>query len=280
MFTFSDLKTMVLPETAFGIFSALAPRLTTNGDPKVFDILSRLPQTILWVWMNLLLFNIANQRLPDSIVEDRINKPWRAIPAGRLTPKEARRLLLVVIPLVFIGSLFLGGTAETVILVALTWIYNDLGGADEVYFVRNAVNAFGLMGYSSGSMNVAAGGVHHLTPDAYKWIALVGGVVFSTISMQDLPDIKGDAIRGRRTSPLVMGDSWTRWEIAIPIFLWSVICPFFWKVALAVWIIPVGVGAWLAFRILCFRTVTEDKVSWRTWCFWTGVLYALPLFGN
>jgi 4-hydroxybenzoate polyprenyltransferase len=227
--------------------------------------------------LNVLLFDIANQRLPDSIVEDRVNKAWRPIPAGRITPSEARRLLLVVIPLVFVGSLFLGGVVETVAMMVLTWMYNDLGGADEIYVVRNIINALGFMCYSSGSTDVAAG-AHSLTPQAYKWIAVVGGVIFSTLSMQDLPDVEGDAARGRRTSPLVMGDAWSRWEIAIPVFLWSIICPVFWNVTWLGYVIPSCVGVWLAVRILRFRTVARDKVSWQIWCLWTGVLYALPLW--
>jgi 4-hydroxybenzoate polyprenyltransferase len=277
LITCNDLKSIVLPETAFGIFSALSISLTTNDKPKFLEVLSRLPQVILWNWLNVLLFDIANQRLPNSIIEDQVNKAWRPIPSGRLTPKEARHLLLVVIPVVFVATFFLGGFFETVGMMVLTWMYNDLGGADEFYLVRNSINALGFMCYSSGSTDVAAG-AHSLTPKAYRWIAMVGAIILSTLSMQDLPDVTGDAVRGRRTSPLVMGDAWSRWEIAVPIFLWSIICPVFWNVAWLGFVIPVCVGAWLAFRILRFRTVAEDKRSWQIWCFWTCLLYALPLF--
>lgn len=188
-------------------------------------------------------------------------------------------MLLVVIPLVFAGCWWLGGMVETVAMMVLTWMYNDLGGADEMYIVRNIINALGFMCYSSGSTDVAAG-VHALTPQAYKWIAIVGGIVFTTLSMQDLPDVEGDAARGRMTSPLMMGDAWSRWEIAVPIFLWSIICPIFWNVTWLGYVIPVAVGVWLAGRVLCLRNVTADKISWQTWCLWTGVLYALPLFGR
>jgi len=270
---------MVLPETIFGIFSALAAPLTTNKDPKVLEVFQRVPYVVLWNWLNVFLFNIANQRLPDSIIEDKANKAWRPIPAGRMTPTAARRLLLATVPAVFVGSLYIGGTLETVVLMVLTWMYNDLGGADELYFVRNIINALGLMCYSSGSMDVAAGS-HSLTPRAYQWIAIVGGIVFSTISTQDLPDVEGDAAKGRMTSPLVMGDIWSRWEVAIPIFLWSIFCPVFWDVVWFGYIAPLSVGIWLAFRILYFRTMVEDQISWRTWCLWTGTLYVLPLLAK
>lgn len=279
LITVNDLKSIVAPETAFGIFSALAPTLTTHPDPTIFTVFSRLPHVILWNWLNVLLFDIANQRLPNSILEDSVNKPWRPIPTGRLTPDEARRLLLVVIPVVFGATLWLGGMWEAVAMMVLTWMYNDLGAADEVYVVRNIINALGFMCYSSGATAVAAG-EYELTPRAYTWIAIVGAIIFSTLSMQDLPDVEGDAARGRLTSPLVHGDTFARWSIAIPILFWSFFCPYFWEVGWMGYAIPLVFGGWLAGRILKFRNVAGDKKSWQMWCFWTGVLYALPLFAK
>jgi 4-hydroxybenzoate polyprenyltransferase len=116
------------------------------------------------------------------------------------------------------------------------------------------------MCYSSGSTDVAAG-ANSLTPKAYTWIAIVGAIIFSTLSMQDLPDVAGYAARGRRTSPLVMGDAWSRWGIAVPIFLWSIVCTVFWNVTWLGFVVPVSVGSWLAFRILRFRTVAEEVVA-------------------
>lgn len=57
-----------------------------------------------------------------------MNKAWRPIPAGRMTATEARRLLLVVIPLVFVASLFLGGATQTAAAVVLTWMYSEYQG--------------------------------------------------------------------------------------------------------------------------------------------------------
>lgn len=160
--------------------------------------------------------------------------------------------------------------------MVLTWTYNDLGGSDELYIVRNLNNAAGYMCYSSGSMKVAAG-PHSMTPRAYTWVAIIGAIIFSTLSVQDLADAVGDAAKGRRTSPLVMGDLFSRWESAIPILLWSIICPLFWDVTWIGYIFALGLGTWLAFRVVYFRDVASDKVSWNTWCLWLGMVYALPL---
>jgi len=270
---------MVLPETAFGIFSALSgPLLTTNRNPEMMDVLARLPKVILWVWANVLLFDIANQRLPASILEDSINKPWRALPSHRITEQQARRLLLAVVPTVFLLSFWLGGGPETVLIMVLTWMYNDLGGADEVYVIRNFINGLGFVCYGSGAATVASGlGTYSKTWDAYVWAAMVGGIVFTTVSAQDLPDIAGDALRGRLTAPLVHGDVAARWSISTPIMVWSFICPWFWGLGWFGYATSVGMGATLALRIIHLRRIDSDRLSWKMWCFWIVMIYALPL---
>ena len=74
------MMSIVYPETAFGILGVLTgPLLTTNPDPRAMGVLWRIPKVLLWNWLNV-FFDIANQRLPQSILEDTINKPWRPIP--------------------------------------------------------------------------------------------------------------------------------------------------------------------------------------------------------
>lgn len=262
------------------MLSALAgPLLVTDSEPQSLEILGRLPKVLLWNWLNVLLFDIANQRLPQSVVEDSVNKAWRPLPSGRTSLKAARRLLLGVVPLVFLASLYLGGMPETVAMMVLTWMYNDLGGADETYNIRNFINALGFMCYSSGTLTVASGYSRlHFNDRAHQWILIVGTIVFSTLSMQDMPDISGDRERGRKTLPLIHGENIARWAIALPVIFWSWICPIFWQLGAIGYIPPVSIGCVLAFRVLVFRDVPSDKVSWKMWCLWTMILYALPLF--
>ncbi|KAL6719955.1 hypothetical protein ACLMJK_001876 [Lecanora helva] len=73
---------------------------------------------------------------------------------------------------------------ETVAMMVLTWQYNDLGGADESFVVRNVINAFGFVCYSSGATKVASG--VDLSHDAYWWLGVIGAIVFSTLQMQDM----------------------------------------------------------------------------------------------
>ena len=71
---------------------------------------------LLWTWLNTLVFVLANQRLPDAVTEDALNKPWRPIPAGRITMARTRRLLIVAVPLSYGAVCVLGGKEETLLL--------------------------------------------------------------------------------------------------------------------------------------------------------------------
>jgi 4-hydroxybenzoate polyprenyltransferase len=282
LFTADDIKSIVCPETAFGIIAALSGSLlTTNANPTLLEASSRLPNVIIWNWLNVFLFNISNQRLPQSVLEDSINKPWRPLPSGRISETQARRLLLAVVPVVFLVSCVLGGMIETVAMIVLGYMYNDLRGGDENYNIRNFINSLGFMCYSSGSAKVAVGfGKHELNERATSWILIVGAMVFTTLSMQDMPDIPGDTIRGRRTLPLIHGEKFARWAIALPVIFWSFICPSFWELEGMTYFFSVALGGVLAVRVLVFRSVDADATSWRLWCVWTISLYALPLCKN
>ena len=68
LFSQSDFFTFVLPNTAFGILGALSgSRLTTDENVSVGSVLQRIPLVILFNWSNVFIFDLANQRLPESV---------------------------------------------------------------------------------------------------------------------------------------------------------------------------------------------------------------------
>lgn len=126
LFTFSDLKTIVLPSTTFGLVNGLAVSLNSGTLPSVtpqslgpHQIVIRTLLVTFWVWINLLPFAIENQRQPSSIRGDLVNKPWRALPSGRLSPQVAKRLTIVLYPLAVIVSSFLGNLPQCLTLILL-----------------------------------------------------------------------------------------------------------------------------------------------------------------
>lgn len=282
LFTVSEHLVIVCPWTAFGIFSALSGNpLTTNPAPDLRIILARLPHIILWMWLNILAFTVSNQRLPNSIAEDAVNKAWRPLPSGRLTPTQARRLLLVVIPTLLIITRSLGGMEVTIMGLILTWMYNDLEGGDDSYITRNLINSLGLTAWSIGTTSVACShSKHTLDPAGYYWFALEGVIIFTTLHIQDLRDQAGDRIRGRRTVPLVWGDGNARWSIAVCIVFWSFVCPSIWSLGMYGFLGPVILGGTIALRVMFFRSAAADRTSWRLWGFWISSIFLLPLHRN
>lgn len=264
------------------MFNALAgDLLTTNSTPRLTTILGRLPQVVLWNWFNLLVFNLANQRLSTSVLEDSVNKPWRPLPSKRISGDEARRLLLTLIPCGLVLSLFIGGLKETVAMLILTWMYNDLGGADENYFLRNLINACGFICHGSGATIIAAGyRDHELQGNAYTWLSMIGGVILTTLQVQDIPDMAGDAARGRRTFPLVHGEWIGRCSVAIPVLIWTFVCPAFWQLGYVGHALPVAAGSLVVFRILTKKSVSADETTYKIWCCWLTIVYVLPLCKN
>ena len=162
----------------------------------------------------------------------------------------------------------------------LNWMYNDLGGSDVHYIVRNLINALALVVAATGTIEVAMYDSHrnyNFNTVGHQWLAIKAATVFTTLQIQDLRDQAGDLVRARSTVPLSFGDSATRWTIAIPVMFWSLFCPFFWRVSPWGYFVPLIGGSVLSFRVLMHRGISADQNSWRLWGIWTFILVLMPL---
>ena len=212
------------PWAAFGVFNTLSgPALTANPTPELLAILKRVPNTVIWMWLNILAFTVSNQGNPTSVMEDSINKAWRPLPSGRITEAQARRLLLYVIPTVIIAAVYLGGHEASTLALVFNWMYNDLRGGDENFVIRNLLNALGLTFWGVGTTLVACD--CSITVAGYRWLATGGAIVFTTVHLMDLRDQVGDRAHGRATIPIVLGDITARWTVVISLMSWSLISP-------------------------------------------------------
>ena len=278
LFTFSDLKTIVGPKTAFGVCSGLCADIFGLPSKPFWLVLRRIPLVLLWTWLNLLPFTIDNQRQHLAIEEDRINKPWRPMPSGRLARQEAKQLVLVLYPFAILISLWLGGLRQCVILIGLGFWYNDLRGADKNPVIRNLINACGFLCYASGAMEVAYGEALRPVSNSVlvRWLGIIGAIVLSSVHSQDMYDQAGDSIRGRNTVPLVIGDWPSRLIIALAVFFWSCVGPWFWQVNRFAGVTLIGFGAVVSLRTMQMRSVGDDKKTFRLWNLWLVAFYCLP----
>ncbi|KAI9657687.1 MAG: hypothetical protein M1821_002863 [Bathelium mastoideum] len=272
----SDIDTFLTPTLLFGICSALGgSSLTTLANISFLDFLARIPNTLCFLLSNLVVLDLSNQRLPKSVKEDSINKPHRPIPSGRLTSTQMSQALSYSRPLVLFLN-YLNGTAlETGLGFVYNWIYDDLGGADEL--TRDILLAIVLGVWNIGSLRATIGPQAEITRQGYVWIALLSAVILTTAQAQDLKDQEGDKTRGRKNIPLVFGDAFSRWSIAIGVIVWSFICLAFWGFDFLAVLSTFSLAGTTAYRFLWLRNTKADKTSWKWWCLWMTNLYALPL---
>ncbi|KAI0387833.1 UbiA prenyltransferase family-domain-containing protein [Hypomontagnella monticulosa] len=284
LFTFSDLKTIVFPETAFGILTATSTTVVKHegvGFVKTPDILHRIPYVMFWVWINLLPFSINNQRRPEAIAEDAINKPWRTMPSQRWTSIQAKFAMLFFYLVAVVVSWRMGSLRPSLALIALGCWYNDGGGSDGNGITRNLINALGFTCFGAGALEIALGSELSLErivdQGLANWQLVIATVVITTVHIQDIPDQKGDEAKGRVTLPLQIGDGLARWTITVAMVVWGFFCPYFWRCGWLAYSISTSLALVVAYRMLVYRTTESDKTTFRIWNFWMASLYTLPL---
>ena len=267
--------------TVFGVLNALAISLGKHSAaslPGTRDIIARLPLVVFWLWINLLPFNISNQCQKSAILEDACNKPWRPMPSGRMTERQAKLLTFGLYPTALCISLWLSGLKPCVSLMLLGYGYNDLNLSDVNWVTRNLLNALGFCGFAWGALEAALGRPLVFQQGAIiVWLGVIAVVVFSTIQVQDMYDQEGDGLRSRKTLPLTIGDGPARWAIAAPMVAWSVLCPQYWRLGNGSRMLVGVLGLAVVCRTLAVRTVKADKLTFIVWNVWMAALYTLPL---
>lgn len=278
LFLRSDLKTVILPWTLFGLSHAVAAPIGESQTPaSTAGIFSRLPLAIFWLVINLLPFTIGNQSSPTAILEDRLNKPWRPIAAKRITPEAAKKLMLACHFLAYLFSRQTGGVFQCLAIAALGYAYNNLGGGDRSWVVRGLLCALAYIAFGSGAMEVMRGAEKVYSSEMLQWFALLVVVIFAGMPAADIYDQKGDALVGRDTLPLAIGDLLTRCVLAISIFVSSFVCAWFCECGVLAYVLPVVSGLYVAWRTLVLREVNEDRKTYKFWNLWLVGIYCLPL---
>ncbi|KAJ4016212.1 hypothetical protein NW766_004403 [Fusarium irregulare] len=162
-FVKSDIFTFSTPGILFGMTGALSTGELFDGPRShPIDVFGRLQKVILSNIFTIIIFNFANQRSPASILEDSINKPWRPIPAGMITPEQTRRAALVVAPIALAYNYSMGVGVEGLLMQVLTFYYNDLCGSDEV--VRDGIIAVAYAVVNTMSLKLCIGPENIVSP--------------------------------------------------------------------------------------------------------------------
>lgn len=100
----------------------------------------------------------------------------------------------------------------------------------------------------------------------------------TTVHAQDMPDVEGDSMRGRETLPLLYGEHWARWSLAVMVMMWSFLCPTMRHATFAgIGSLPVAVGSILSVLTILQLGQRTDEMVRALWGLWASSLYLLPL---
>lgn len=294
LFTASDVDTVLLPCTILGIVQSLTHMPSfDNADQfggisysKYVWILQKSLAVLGWVWLNLVPLTISNQRSPMSVIEDKLNKPWRPLPSGRLTATQAKWTMLafyVVAQLYCV--LFSGGTLSSFVLTIMGTWYNKFKGGEYHPLLRNMINAAGYLCLTSGAAAVALTGtdpnvVEKTSNSPVPWPLVITAIIISTMHIQDMYDQEGDSQRGRRTVPLMIGDGPARWTLATAAMTWGIVCPLLASVGSYIFMTSFLLNVVVAGRMLLLRSVPSDRQTYRIWNSWMTLVFIMPIFGK
>jgi len=234
--------------------------------------------------LSMMLVNAAGNYW-NSIYDvdiDRINKPYRPLPSGRLTIGEARAIAVILTwaalaLAAMVSMLFLAFTSAAMIL---TFSYSaPVIRLKSRLWINNITQAAirGVLGPLAMWTVYSSLGSRILALTAVMFILITTGQ-----SVKDIPDVKGDAAFGMRTLPVVYGVPFTYRVVVAGA---SLDAAFIAALSLA-GVLPWGVlivYAPLAASLIYFTlhpksTLTENQLSWTIFYLtMVGVLFGFTL---
>ncbi|KAH9958196.1 UbiA prenyltransferase family-domain-containing protein [Russula dissimulans] len=262
LFTWTDYKTIFFPITVFAC--ATAP----------VQSFSSLFHCCAWVWFHQLLCNVSNQA--RSRDEDKVNRPWRPLPSGRITEPQAVALRWsTVVFCMFLSSIYDQDLVLTTMgLVATTFTYDELGAAGNV--VGKALcTAAGYVAFEVGATTII-GANHTMDFVSVTAVTISGILIFTAIQAQDFPDVEGDKAVGRMTFPIYAPEL-SRLLTLLATVAWSVFLSWFWGVGPLSTAVFISFGIHVGLRYYCWRTLKADKKSYLLFNVWLMAAHVLPL---
>jgi 4-hydroxybenzoate polyprenyltransferase len=280
LFGSDQIYDVVIPCSALAISGALSgstlglPSLTTSS------ILLRLPLVVVWLWLMALQFCLSNQLHPKAVEEDAINKPWRPLPAKRISFARATQLLYAVYLVNGAVAYGLGVLPHWVAYSMLVIAYNDFGGSDHNGLVRTSLTVGGYVGFFSSAMQVALGTKIPMSLQSWKWIGLIIIMLFTTFHAQEFRDEKGDAARERRTVLTAIGNTPARYVLIGAVAFWSLFIPIWFGVFPLGALGPVTLGmsvVGLTVEGIGRNDEKLDRMMYKLWTVWMLSFTPMPL---
>ncbi|KAJ7689241.1 UbiA prenyltransferase family [Mycena olivaceomarginata] len=261
LFTYTDFKTIVFPVTVFAC--AAAP----------VQSLGRLFYAIFWTWLNLLEVDVSNQY--KSTMEDSKNRPWRPLPAGRISQDSATILRWALVVLCVLSSLPFGsGVVMCSLTLTTALVAHDEYGWAKTWVTKNLINSIGYASFEFGAttiMNIAPP-LDHIGLQSIVCSALL---IFTTIHAQDFSDVEGDVANGRVTLP-IYAPKFSRVYTFLALGLWSTGLGHVWGLGPSSQLLLVVLGVAVGWRFYRYRTTAEDAKTFIAYNIWLLLVHILP----
>ncbi|KAJ7671883.1 UbiA prenyltransferase family-domain-containing protein [Mycena rosella] len=244
------------------IISTFGPAIVVGCVLAGIPDLRSLLQALVWQELHLLPFNIY------GVEEDRISKPSRPLPAGRLTVQTAQRVYLVLIGLALWNSAAHGILPCSILYLVAMLVYNE-GGLSNHWAMKSFLGSVGYMCYCWGMSVIFAHG-QPLSRTSIIAVILSGLIFTTTGHAQDFRDRDGDMAIGRKTLAIVLPQTFARWSLTALILAWTVGLVYLWG--------PPTVVAAAFFGLATDYSQEADRVSYWWYNIWLIVAHVLPLF--
>ncbi|KAF2257169.1 hypothetical protein BU26DRAFT_558576 [Trematosphaeria pertusa] len=103
----------------------------------------------------------------------------------------------------------------------ITYYYNELGGSQGLWIIRDTESALGLVTWLFGCISVAGGPELRFGGSELVSASVLLAATASTMAIQDFRDMERDRASGRRTLPISLGEKKARRVVASLIATWS-----------------------------------------------------------
>ncbi|KAF8994557.1 UbiA prenyltransferase family [Cyathus striatus] len=263
LFIKSDIKTILVPITSFGLVAA--ERLSVHT----------FSRALLWVLIYLLQFCVSNQSLSPE--EDAENKPWRPIPAEMISVKQARLFRWCLLGLGLALSAYYRVLWPACILTVGIWVNNELR-LDSHWATRNICNALGYAAFNAGATSAACLSYECILKPSTR-LAHAGSsfIVLLTIHAQDFEDVIGDMKNGRSTLPILFPLG-SRIIMLLGMIFTSIALSYFWSFNIFVAAGFISFGTWVGLRFMYLKDRKSDKRSYLYYNIWLALAQVLPFY--
>lgn len=262
-FTWRDWSTTLIPTAIFTVAA-----LKTRAPVSMGEVALSFGRSLAYFSLYIYTFCLANQIA--GVDEDKVNKPDRPIPAGLVSYDGARaRWALLTAAFLGVGAWLgvfvwaLGWVLLTVLVCFFHW--------DRHWFTKNTVvMSLGVLVELAAAWAL----VTPLSPDGWRWVLVLSGMIGATSVLQDMRDVTGDRAVGRRTLPVALGESTARWAIGAlfalaPLVIHAGLMPA--SPGAAAIACEIILGAWslaIAARVVRLRSPREDHRSYMIYTYW------------